>query len=300
MTSKDTSPDAGQDGKDAVSVFRPPTQTAPVVFAAPHSGRDYSPEFVARAKLDPLSLRRSEDAFVDRMFETAPGHGAPMIRANFPRAYVDANREAYELDPRMFQDRLPDHVTTRSPRITAGLGTVPRVVANGEEIYGDKLTFLEAQQRIEATHRPYHDALSGLIRDTRHAFGGCLLIDCHSMPSNIGTDGAQAALPDIVLGDCHATSAAAYFTDSIEAALKRLDFCVVRNRPYAGGYTTRYYGRPRYGIHAVQIEINRALYLDEQRIEALPAIDGIIRRIDAFIADICAETRRRLLPQAAE
>lgn len=283
-----------------IDIFRPAQQTAPVVFASPHSGRAYAPEFIAQSRLDATALRRSEDAFVDDLFRHAPACGAPLIRANFPRAYVDANREAYELDPRMFQGALPDHVVTRSPRIAAGLGTIARVVANGEEIYAHPLTFTEARRRIEATHRPYHRALMGLIDDTRQAFGGCLLVDCHSMPSNVTGGRGGDALGDVILGDCHGTSAAAAMTALAEHLLKDLGFSVTRNRPYAGGYTTRHYGRPRAGVHVLQIEINRALYLDEAAIAPLPAMADLAARLDDFMARLCAGARRLVLPQAAE
>ncbi|PIW29812.1 MAG: N-formylglutamate amidohydrolase [Rhodospirillales bacterium CG15_BIG_FIL_POST_REV_8_21_14_020_66_15] len=285
---------------NAVDVFRPQVQTAPVVFASPHSGRDYSSDFVRQSCLDATALRRSEDAFVDRLFRRAPEFGAPLIRANFPRAYVDANREAYELDPRMFAAPLPGHVVTRSPRIAAGLGTIARVVANGEEIYAHPLTFAEARKRIEATHRPYHTALQGLIDETRQAFGGCLLIDCHSMPSNIAGTRGDHPLGDVILGDCHGTSAGPAMTALAEHLLKDQGFSVTRNRPYAGGYTTRHYGRPRAGVHVLQIELNRALYLDEAAIEPLPGMAEVAARLDGFMTLLCAGARRLVLPQAAE
>lgn len=281
-------------------IFRPQTQSAPVVFASPHSGRAYPPAFVAQSRLDALALRRSEDAFVDRLFQGAPEFGAPLIRANFPRAYVDANREAYELDPRMFAGVLPDHVITRSPRIAAGLGTIARIVANGEDIYNQPLTYAEARSRIETTHRPYHRALKALLDDTQRSFGGCLLIDCHSMPSNIVVGRTDHGLGDIILGDCHGTAAAPAMTALVERLLKEQGFSVTRNRPYAGGYTTRHYGRPRLGVHVVQIEINRALYLDEAAIEPLPQMAEMSTRLGSFAAELCAGARRLVLPEAAE
>jgi N-formylglutamate amidohydrolase len=283
-----------------IDVFRPESQSAPVVFASPHSGRDYRPEFIAQSGLDATALRRSEDAFVDQLFRRAPDFGAPLIRANFPRAYVDANREAYELDPRMFTGALPDYVVTRSPRIAAGLGTIARVVANGEEIYAAPLSFSDARDRIEGTHRPYHKALKGLIGETRQAFGGCLLVDCHSMPSNVTGSRSDYPLGDVILGDCHGTAAAPAMTALAEHLLKELGFSVTRNRPYAGGYTTRHYGRPRTGVHVLQIELNRALYLDEAAIAPLPAMDHITERLNEFMANLCAGARRLVLPEAAE
>lgn len=249
-------------------ILKPAEQTVPVVFASPHSGRDYTPAFLAESRLDPVSLRRSEDAFMDEIFAAAPGAGAPLLRAHFPRAYVDPNREAFELDPAMFIDTLPDYVTTSSPRISAGLGTVARVVTSGEEIYAGPLRFADARRRIEACHIPYHRALEGLVDSTRRRFGVCLLVDCHSMPSVGGPMDSDpgAKRVDMVLGDCHGSSCAGSVTDAADRSLSELGYQVTRNVPYSGGYTTRHYGEPGKGRHALQIEINRALYMNEDTV----------------------------------
>jgi N-formylglutamate deformylase len=245
-------------------LLRPERQTAPLVFASPHSGRDYSPEFVALARLDARALRRSEDAFVDELFSAAPALGAPLLAANFPRAWCDVNREPFELDPGMFDAPLPPWVNSASPRVGAGLGTLARIVATGDAIYRRRLSFAEAEARIEACWRPYHAALAALIEETRARFGMCVLLDCHSMPAHP----AQAAdPPDMVLGDAHGTSCAPRATRVVEVALQRLGYRIRRNDPYAGGYITRHYGRPREGVHALQIEVARPLYMDEARIE---------------------------------
>jgi len=270
----------------------PDRQTAPVVFSSPHSGRQYPPEFVSSSRLDAMALRRSEDSFVDEIFAAAPEFGTPLLRALFPRAYVDANREAYELDPAMFDSPLPAYVRTHSPRVAAGLGTVPRVVANGEAIYDTKISFDDVRTRIEAQYRPYHHALNGLLDGTHARFGGVLLVDCHSMPSitslggNGGSRGQRSkALKniDIVLGDCHGASCSPGIVDLAEQALKKMEYRVVRNRPYAGGYITRRHGQPEEGRHALQIEINRALYMDEQRIQRGPGLPNLIRRMNRLI-----------------
>src|ERR1700683_2831118 len=166
----------------SLDLRRPCSRALPLVIASPHSGSDYPPEFVAASRLDPVTLRRSEDAFVDEIFAAAPALGAPLLAARFPRAYLHVNREPFELDPAMFSDALPDYVNVRSPRVRMGLGTIARVVASGEEIYGGKLCFAEAEERVETLYRPYHAALARLIEETSGAFGCCLLIDCHSMP----------------------------------------------------------------------------------------------------------------------
>jgi N-formylglutamate amidohydrolase len=264
---------------------RPQRQTVPLIFASPHSGRCYPSAFVASARLDPLALRRSEDGFVDELFAAAPAHGAPLLAATFPRVFCDVNREPWELDPTMFEGPLPSWVNTASPRVGAGLGTIARVVASGEPVYRRKLSFAEAEDRIRRHWQPYHAALAALIAETRAEFGCCLLIDCHSMP----THPAQAANPpDFVLGDAHGTACAPRVTRGMETALQALGYQVRRNDPYAGGYVTRHYGRPREGVHALQVEIARPLYMDEARIERLPGMAALHGDITRLIAELAA------------
>jgi N-formylglutamate deformylase len=255
----------------------------PLVFASPHSGRDYPADFVAAARLDAHGLRRSEDCFVDELFAAAPDYGAPLLAATFPRAFCDANREAWELDPAMFSDRLPGWVNTSSPRIGAGLGTIARVVATGEPIYRDKLRFRDAEARIRRCWEPFHGALRGLVDGAAARFGHCLLVDCHSMPA-----AAARGAVDVVLGDAHGSSCAAGVVLLIEQVLIGMGYRVRRNDPYAGGFITRHYGRPREGVHAVQIEIARALYMDETRIEKLHAFGQLRADITGLIAALAA------------
>ena len=270
----------------AVVVLQPALQTIPVIFASPHSGRTYPDEFLAAARLDPLGLRRSEDSFVDELFAAAPDHGAPLLAATFPRAYCDANREPWELDPAMFADALPPWVNTTSARVGAGLGTIARIVASGEAIYRGKLCFAEAERRIRTCWQPFHQTLAALIATTRARFGVCLLIDCHSMPSH-GHTARQGGKPaTFVLGDAHGTACAPHAARMVEELLCRLGHPVRRNDPYAGGYITRHYGRPREGIHAVQIEIARELYMDEGRIQRLPEFPIIQAGVTRFIGDL--------------
>ena len=244
-------------------IVAPVRQTSPMVFASAHSGRGYPPDFLQSARLDAKTLRRSEDSFVDELFAGAIGAGAPMLSATFARAYCDPNREAWELDPGMFADALPAWVNTTSARVGAGLGTLARVVASGEAIYRHKLPFREAEFRVRACWQPYHDALRTLLDRTRAQFGACLLIDCHSMPAQ--SCGAGRATPDFVLGDAHGTACSSRITRAVEAILIGMGYQVRRNDPYAGGYVTRHYGRPRESIHALQIEVARPLYMDEAR-----------------------------------
>lgn len=280
-------------GHDSVwNVLQPSEQLMPVVFASPHSGSDYPAAFVESSRLDPITLRKSEDSFVDEIFAGAVAEGAPLLKALFPRAYVDPNREPFELDPAMFEDALPDYANTRSPRIAAGLGTIARVVANGEEIYRGKLAFAEALRRINALYRPYHDALAGLVEATRARFGLAVLIDCHSMPSVGGPmdEDAGRRRYDIVLGDCHGTSCASALTELVEDFLVAQGYQVVRNNPYAGGFTTRHYGSPAKRVHALQIEINRTLYMNEATITRGPHLP----RVAAHMRALAVHLRARL------
>ena len=250
-------------------IDRPKRQTIPFVFASGHSGSIYPADFVQASRLDPVTLRKSEDAFVDQLFDGAVANGAPLLRATFPRAWCDPNREAWELDPRMFEDRLPAFVNTKSARVFAGLGTVARVVANGEEIYNRKLTFDEVAKRIEDAYEPYHAALRSLIDETCKLFGHCIVIDCHSTPAVGGPMDNDTGNPrvDMVLGNNHGATCHTRLMNFVEAVLADAGYQVRVNNPYSGGFTTRHYGQPRRGIQTLQIEVNRALYMDEQAIE---------------------------------
>lgn len=266
-------------------VLAPNDQALPFVFASPHSGRVYPKSFLQASRLDGTAIRRSEDSFVDEIFSAAPALGVPLLKAHFPRAFVDPNREAYELDPAMFDGPLPQFVNSRSPRVTAGLGTIARVVRDGAEIYSRKITFAEAQSRIDTYYKPYHMALRGLIEATHKQFHCAVLVDCHSMPSVGGPldQDIGAPRPDIVLGDRFGTSCARRLTDMIERALSMQGFAVVRNNPYAGGYSTEHYGRPALGLHALQIEINRALYMDEERMERSVGMKRVTHAITTMV-----------------
>ena len=282
----DLPPPAARHASPPITLHRPARQTAPLIFASPHSGRDYPAAFLAASRLDPLSLRRSEDSFVDELFAEAPRHGAPLLAASFPRAFCDANREPWELDPEMFSEPLPPWVNSTSPRIGAGLGTIARVVASGSAIYRDKLPFAEAEARIHRCWEPYHACLTTLIAETRAAFGACLLIDCHSMPAPSTPAGRRV---DFVLGDAHGTTCSERAVRLIEEILVGLGYRVRRNDPYSGGYITRHYGRPREGMHALQLEIARDLYMDEQRIERLPGFQRIRQSMERLLCELCGK-----------
>jgi len=243
-------------------LLRPGQLSVPFVFNSPHSGRVYPQAFLELSRLDPLALRKSEDTFVDELFEPVVAQGAPLMHALFPRAYLDLNREPYELDPALITDTLPPYANSQTVRVMGGLGTIPRVVADQEEIYRKPLDLREALKRIDRLYLPYHAQLAELIDGSHRAFGFAVLIDCHSMPSNPTTE-HSGPRPDFVLGDRFGTSCDPELPRFISKQLTALGYEVAINKPYAGGYITEHYGRPADGFHALQIEINRALYLDE-------------------------------------
>ncbi|MBI1199594.1 MAG: N-formylglutamate amidohydrolase [Phenylobacterium sp.] len=262
----------------------PPT---PLVFASPHSGRVYPEDMMSAAALDALSIRRSEDALVDDLIAEAPAHGAAFIAAGYARAYIDLNREPFELDPTMFADELPEFARSRTARVAAGLGAIARVVSEGQEIYRRKLTFAEARTRIEGAHRPYHEALRALIAEAQAAHGFAILVDWHSMPAAAAKAGARDRPADIVLGDRFGAACAGVLTARVEREFEALGYRVARNTPYAGGYTTEHYGQPSRRAHALQIEINRALYLDEATLSptrGFAALKAHIERLTAALA----------------
>src|SRR5436309_5370557 len=267
-----------QEGNDELDppfeILEPGACRGPVIFNSPHSGKVYPREFLVASRLDVGTLRRSEDSFVDELVLGVVGRGHPLMRAHFPRCYVDVNREPYELDPRMFEGRLPSFANTRSMRVAGGLGTVARVVGDAQEIYGQRIPVDDAIARIEGLYKPYHRALRRLFTRVHRDFGAAVLIDCHSMPS---TAGAKDERPraDIVLGDRYGTSCVTAVVEMIEATLRAQGYSVSRNKPYAGGFITEHYGNPAVGLHAIQLEINRALYMDERRYEKSAAFAGV-------------------------
>ena len=252
-----------------------------MVLNSPHSGRFYPPEFLAASCLDERAIRRSEDTFVDDLFTPAAALGAPLLKANFPRAWLDVNREPYELDPKMFDGCLPTFANIRSVRVAGGLGTIARIVSESEEIYARPLTVDEALARIDNVYKPYHRSLRQLVAGTHVAFGFAVLIDCHSMPSAVR--GNQGRLrPDIVLGDRYGTSCSGALIDGASRILSGLGYSVSRNKPYAGGFITEHYGQPGRGLHAMQIEVNRGLYMDERSLEQTPGFAAPVRRPHPF------------------
>lgn len=278
----------------------PEARNGPFVFNSPHSGRDYPLQFVGASRLDSLTLRRSEDFLVDELFAAASRHGAPLLRARFPRAWLDVNREPYELDPAMFDSPLPAFANTRSARVANGLGTIAKIVAENEEIYAAPLNTEEALARIDHVYKPYHAALRGLLAETVVEFGYGILVDCHSMPSAhaVSRIGAipfsgrrtEPLRADFVLGDRYGSACSPVLTHLAANILRDLGYRVAVNKPYAGGFITEHYGRPVNGLHALQIEVNRALYMDEARLEKSAGFPALADDIETFIARLFAET----------
>jgi len=282
---------------DSLDCRLPDRQSLPLVVASPHSGALYPSEFLAQAAVPLTALRRAEDAFVDELFASAPGLGIPLLAARFPRSYVDANREPYELDPGMFEGPLPHALNHRTTRVAAGLGMIPRVAASGEAIYRGRVPAIEIERRLETCWRPYHVALSGLIEQTYAQFGGVLLIDAHSMPSSASGLSLREHGVDVVLGDNHGEACAPLLVDAVERWLAAQGLRVRRNQPYAGGFTTQRYGRPAVGRHTLQIEINRALYMDEARHTKLPTFGATQRLIAGLLDAIGQGALEALLPR---
>ena len=247
-------------------IVEPPTWAGPVLFNSPHSGTTYPRRFLDASRLDLATLRRSEDSFVDELVAGVVARGYPLMRAHFPRCFVDVNREPYELDPRMFEGRLPSFANTRSMRVAGGLGTVARVVGDAQEIYDHRIPVDDALARIEALYKPYHRALRRLFTKLHHEFGAAVLVDCHSMPSTAGHRDERPR-PEFVIGDRYGTSCVGAVAELVEQTLRAMGYTVSRNKPYAGGFITEHYGNPAVGLHAIQLEINRALYMDERRYE---------------------------------
>lgn len=280
-------------------IIRPETVSSSVVFASPHSGREYAWSFMRRSNLNDMVIRSSEDAFVDQLVQSAPEFGAPLLIATVPRAFVDLNRSADELDPALIEGvKKSGH----NPRVASGLGVIPRVVANGRSIYRGKLSQVEARKRLTDYWHPYHAALSGLLHQSHQKFDNAILVDFHSMPREAldGVERFGKNRPDIVIGDRFGASASSLIVDQIEAAFANAGFTVSRNIPFAGAYVTQTYGRPSRRQHAVQIEIDRSIYMNERTLTPLACFDDIQSRLSQVLRETCSIGGGRAVPLAAE
>ncbi|WP_282092163.1 N-formylglutamate amidohydrolase [Epibacterium ulvae] len=259
-----------------------------VVFASPHSGDRYDDLLFPKTILETPQIRSSEDAFVHQLFDCVPELGAPFLRAIAPRAYLDLNRATDELDPALIAG-LPKR--GQNPRIASGLGVIPRVVAGGRAIYRGKLSMEEARRRIHLYWHPYHAQLRRLMEAASREYGVAILIDCHSMPHEAVSETrlANGKKPDIVLGDRFGASASGHLVDQIEAAFVRAGLTVVRNAPFAGAYITQTYGRPSRNQHAIQIEIDRALYMNEAKVEpheGFAPLQAVLRTVASDLIEL--------------
>jgi N-formylglutamate amidohydrolase len=282
-------------------ILAPREWSVPLVFNSPHSGQHIPQELLRASRLSKQALRQSEDSFVDELFAGCVEFGAPLLHALVSRSFVDLNREPYELDPRMFVEELPRHMNAASPRVLSGLGTIPRIVTEGEQIYRGKLPLHKALERIEKIYKPYHRTLSALLAEAYGQTGMVLLIDCHSMPASaVQPNNQSSGRIDVVLGDRFGSSSDTAFVSSLETALLNVGFSVRRNRPYAGGFITETHGLPRQNRHAIQIEINRQLYMHEGKLEKNAGFDGTQRALTsamktffAAVAEFSEASRQR-------
>ena len=271
-------------GGDAFVVLRPPAPGR-FVFASPHSGTVYPPEMGADPALPEASLRSAEDALVDRLIAPGVAHGATVVLGRLGRAWVDLNRDPADLDPMLIEGAAEGAVSART---AAGYGVIPRLTGDGQALYDRRLTLGEARERIARTHAPYHAALAEGMRAARERHGEAVLVDWHSMPARATQAAGGARGPDVVLGDRHGASCPAELTRRLRRAFEALGWRVALNQPYAGGWTTQAWGRPSEGFHAVQIELNRALYFDEAGRAPGPGWSRTEKGVARVIADLLA------------
>ena len=277
------------------SLNAPAQQRVPFIFNSPHSGRHYPDRFLAMSRLDRHSVRKSEDCYVEELFGGVVALGAPLLEARFPRAYLDVNREPWELDPRMFVESLPGFANIRSARVAGGLGTIPKVVGEGQDIYPAKLHLAEALTRIDALYKPYHQTLKDLVSGTLDRFGCAVLIDCHSMPASIRL-GEASVRPDFIIGDRFGAAASSALTEHAISVMVGMGYEVAHNKPYAGGFITEHYGRPAIGVHALQIEVNRGLYMNERTYQKSAGFDALTQDLTRMAAELMSLPEHYLMP----
>nr|WP_269150893.1 N-formylglutamate amidohydrolase [Acetobacter sicerae] len=277
---EDTS--VGSHANPPVTVVRPSGESIPLIISSPHSGRDYSPSFLAQVRLPLEVLRSGEDFHVDTLVASAPAHGATLLSATFPRVFCDVNRASLDLDPAMIAG-AEEEALSPSARGRAGLGSVPVVVSGGRQLYAGKLSMAETTARLRRYWHPYHAELRQLIRDMKEKHGFCVLLDMHSMPA--GVDGSKA---DCVIGDCFGASSELHYVQALARNLLAQNMKVARNHPFAGGFITSHYGQPAEGVSAIQLEMNRALYVSRRANGGSGLNPRFAQKIEQVIADMAA------------
>ena len=271
------------------------------LITSPHSGHYYPRDFIAQSKLNSQQLRLSEDMHIDELLANVPKSGASLLTATYPRAYIDLNREPFELDASMFSDRLPDFVNKDSTRVLGGLGTIAKNVTERLEIYDRPLEFSEAEQRIEKIYFPFHTCLKQQLEMAREYWGAAYLLDVHSMPSNAVRKfkGGKSSSVDFVLGNRHGRSCDVDFYELVYNFLTDAGYYVEKNKPYAGGYITEHYGKPSEGVHTLQLEVNRKLYMNETSYDLLGNSDEMKNLFTDLISALINKTHEKS-PKAAE
>jgi N-formylglutamate amidohydrolase len=263
----------------------PEDPSSPVVLSVPHAGRAYSPALLKASRLPLHKLESLEDRLVDRLVWRAVQAGATALVALAPRAEIDLNRDEREMDPSLVAPPLAAGKLLQSARTRGGLGLVPSRIAGSGAIWFNRIASAELDRRVASIHRPYHAALADLLARARARFGVAILLDCHSMPPRLPASPGEAG---VVLGDRYGTSIAPSYVAAAAAAAQAQGFTTARNHPYAGGHITARHGRPAENIHALQIEIDRSLYLAPDLRAPGPGFDRTARMLAAVAAALAA------------
>ncbi|CAI3941520.1 N-formylglutamate amidohydrolase (HutG) [Commensalibacter communis] len=262
------------------------TPSYPILISSPHSGMEYDSHLLSLCRLSLDELRKSEDSYVNLLLEHVSQYGVTFLQTCLPRIFCDLNREAWELDPDLFKEPLPEWCHTNSPQVKRGLGTVHKISNNGKQIYKYYLSFPKIKQRIETYWFSYHQQIQGFIQKNCEGNGGCIILDIHSMPSMPKRNPYYA---DIVLGDGFSLTCSPTLINNSQKFFTDKGLKVSKNIPYAGGYITRHYGNPHQNVHVMQIEINKSLYMDEDSFELHNGFSKLQSILDEYVQWVCAE-----------
>lgn len=275
-----------------------PENALPLIFDSPHSGRDYPADFDHACTLS--TLQRAEDQFVDELFADAPDYNAPFLAATFPRTYIDVNRCEHDIDPELLSENWPHGPVRPTVRSDAGIGLVSRLVRPGEPIYDRSLRPAEIAHRLAHYYHPYHNALGLLLDEAQYNFGFVYHLNCHSMPSASATPQGQDRPVDICLGDRDGTACGLHFREAVRRFVEDMGYSVSINDPYKGVEILKRYANPARGRHSLQIEINKALYMNEETGEKtsnFPALQNNLTKLIAFTAEYVSA---QMVQQAAD